>query len=279
MSVRSPRSRSLWPREHGAYVQLLVPVVTSLLATGVSWAAAAIAFGAGCAFLAAEPLRVVLGARGARIREVAGTRARTRLALLAAGAMTAGGIGLALAPGAALYLTLLLAPLAGFVIVAVRRGTVQTVPGECVAAITLAGAGAPVAVAGGMDARDALVIWFGWSLAYATTVIAVHHVIARHRRASSAVPARAAIIVALVSAVLAASVLAVPAMWFACPLAIVALIVFVWPPRATRLRAVGIAFLASSILSAVCAISASRATRSESGPPTARERTSGPAPS
>lgn len=72
MSVRSPRTRSLWPREHGAYIQLLVPLVTSLLATGLSWAAAAIAVGAGFAFLTSEPLRVVLGGRGPRMREATG---------------------------------------------------------------------------------------------------------------------------------------------------------------------------------------------------------------
>ncbi len=254
MPVQTPRARSLWPREHGAYVQLLVPLVTSLLATDLGWAGSAIAFGAGLAFLASEPLRVVLGARGARMQEVAGARARTRLALFGLPAVLVGATGLVLAPSAAWGFALALAPLVGFVIVASRRGTVETVLGESVAAFALAGAGGPVAIAGGMAAREALVIWLGWSLAYATTVIAVHHVIARHRRASSPVGVRSGMVVALYCVALAASITAFPSAWFATPLAIVALIVFVRPPRATRLRAVGIAFLASSIVSAVCVI-------------------------
>lgn len=143
MSARPSRVRSLWPREHGAYIQLAVPLVTSLLATNLSLAAVAIAIGAGFAFLASEPLRVVLGGRGPRMREAAGARARTRLALFAALAVTAGGTGLALAPAPAAWLALPLAPLGAFVIVASRRGNVQTVLGECIAAIALAGAGSP----------------------------------------------------------------------------------------------------------------------------------------
>ncbi len=190
MSAPSARVRSLWPREHGAYIQLLVPLITSLLATGLRWAAVAIAVGAGFAFLASEPLRVMLGGRGPRMREATAARARTRFATFAALALMAGGTGLALAPATVSWLALPLAPLVAFVIVASRRGNVQTVLGECVAAVALAGAGAPVAVAGGMNLRDALVVWSAWSLAYATTVIVVHHVIAHHRRASSLANAR-----------------------------------------------------------------------------------------
>ena len=225
---------------------------------GSSWAADAIALGAGFAFLASEPLRVVLGGRGARMRELDGPRARSRLAALATLAVIAGGTGLAFAPRAAIWLTVLLAPLIGFVMVASRRGTVQTGVGEIVAAVALAGAGAPVAVAGGMDLRDALVIWFGWSLAYAATVIAVHHMIARHRHARPPADARAGIVIVLLCAALTAWIAAFPSAWFAIPLEIAAVLVFIWVPRATRLRAVGMVFLASSIVAALCAITTVR---------------------
>ena len=258
MSAPSARVRSLWPREHGAYIQLLVPLITPLLATGLRWAAVAIAVGAGFAFLASEPLRVMLGGRGPRMREATAARARTRFATFAALALMAGGTGLALAPATASWLALPLAPLVAFVIVASRRGNVQTVLGECVAAVALAGAGAPVAVAGGMNLRDALVVWSAWSLAYATTVIVVHHVIAHHRRASSLANARSGISVVLLCGTLAAWITAFPLASFATPLAIAAVLVLIWVPRATRLRAIGIAFLASSVLAALCAITTLR---------------------
>lgn len=237
---------------------MLVPLVTSLLATGLSWAAAAIAVGAGFAFLASEPLRVVLGGRGPRMREATAARARTRFVMFAALALMAGGTGLALAPATASWLALPLAPLVAFVIVASRRGNVQTVLGECVAAVALAGAGAPVAVAGGMNLRDALVIWSAWSLAYAATVIVVHHVIAHHRRASSLASVRSGLAVVLLCGTLAASITAFPLASFATPLAIAAVLVLIWAPRAKRLRAIGIAFLASSVVAALCAITTLR---------------------
>jgi hypothetical protein len=248
----------MWPREHGAYIQLLVPLVTSLLATRPTWPGAMLALGAGLAFLASEPLRVVLGGRGPRLREVAGPRARSRLALLATLAVIAGGTGLALAPRPTFWLVVLLAPLIGFVMIASRRGTVQTVVGECVAAIALAGAGAPVAVAGGMRLRDALVIWSAWSLAYVATVMVVHHVIEHHRRASSPADARSGLAVVLLCGTLAAWIAAFPLASFATPLAIAAVLVLIWVPRATWLRAVGIAFLASSVVAALCAITTIR---------------------
>ncbi|HET7503266.1 MAG TPA: YwiC-like family protein [Kofleriaceae bacterium] len=72
MPPAGSRVRSLWPREHGAYVQLLAPLATAMVATRPTIAGAAIAAGACLAFLASEPLRVLLGARGARLQETAG---------------------------------------------------------------------------------------------------------------------------------------------------------------------------------------------------------------
>ncbi|MBL8623719.1 MAG: YwiC-like family protein [Myxococcales bacterium] len=267
MAARRPAARSLWPREHGAYVQLLVPLCTALIATGGSAASAAIAIGACLAFVASEPLRVVVGARGARLRETAGARARVRLALLGAAAMLVGGAGLALAPRSALWLSALVAVPLGFVLVAATRRAEGTVLGELAAAVGLAGAAAPVAVAGGMRALDALTIWGAWSMAYATTVIAVHHVIARHRRADRG-RARLGrwLGVALAGAGLAALIAIAPIAWFAAPLAAAAVVVLVVTPPATRLRAIGVAFLAISLVAALCAVTAARRVAPEPAP-------------
>jgi hypothetical protein len=260
MSAGAPRTRSLWPREHGAYVQLLVPLATALLATTPTLAGAAIALGAGLAFLASEPLRVVLGDRGPRRRELARARARSRLAQLAAGALIAGGAGLALAPTAALAFAGVLALPIGLVVVLSRRGAVHTVVGESVAAIGLAGASAPVAIAGGMSPADALVIWCAWSAGYATSVIAVHQVLARHRRAASRADVPPAIALGALCAVIAALGIHDPAAWLAIPLAALAALVVLRPPRATRLRAVGVGFLLSSVVAAACAVTTVRLT-------------------
>lgn len=259
MAARDLAARSLWPREHGAYVQLLVPLCTALIATGGSLASAAIALGACLAFLASEPLRVVVGARGPRLREALGPRARVRLALLGAAALLLGGVGLALAPPAALGLSALVAVPLGFVLVAATRRAEGTVLGELAAAIGLAGAAAPVAVAGGMRALDALTIWGAWSLAYATTVIAVHHVIARHRRGPTAASLGRWLGVALAAAGLAALIAIAPIAWFAAPLVAAAVAVLIVTPPATRLRAIGVAFLALSLVAAACAVASAAA--------------------
>ena len=253
MAVRSPRTRSLWPREHGAYVQLLVPLATALGATRPTLAGGLIALGAVLAFLASEPLRVVLGDRGPRMRAQAGARARVRLGWLVVVAVLAGGLGLGLAPVALPIAGLIAIPIA-IVVVLSRQGAVHTVVGESLAAVALAGAAAPVAVAGGLSPRGALVIWGAWSLGYATSVIAVHHVIARHQRASSLADVPRALALTLLCAAIAALGLHDPTAWFAIPLAALAAVVLARPPRATRLRALGIGFLVLSLAAAAFAI-------------------------
>jgi hypothetical protein len=251
MSRHPIAARSLWPREHGAYIQLGAPLVASLIATSPEGSAFAVALGAMLAFLASEPLRVLLGDRGPRMQVHAGPRARRRLALLGTIAVVAGGLGLAFGPRASLASTALIAPPIALLVIAARRRTLDTLGGELVAAVALCGAGVPVAVAGGMAIGDALVMWGAWSLAYVLTVIAVHHVIAHHRDASA--PSNARRWTVLVCAVLAALIAIDVTARFVVPLAGVALAVIVRPPPATRLRTIGFCLLAGSAVSAVCA--------------------------
>ncbi len=252
MSKRSVAARSLWPREHGAYIQLLLPLVTALIATQPGLAAISLASGAGLAFLASEPLRVLLGDRGPRMQELARRRARWRLVALGTSALIAGSLGLALGPRSSLWTSLLVAPPIGFLVNAARRRTLDTLGGELVAAVALCGAAAPVAVAGGMAIGDALVMWCAWSLAYVTTVIAAHHVIACHRGAKPLGYARRW--GALVGVALGTLIAFDSTAWFAAPLVGVALAVIALTPAATRLRTIGFTFLAGSAVSAVCAI-------------------------
>src|SRR5262249_5958355 len=55
---RSLMTRSLWPREHGAYAQLGAPLATALARQVPTVPAALLAAAACCAFLANEPLLV-----------------------------------------------------------------------------------------------------------------------------------------------------------------------------------------------------------------------------
>jgi hypothetical protein len=248
-----PRTRSLWPREHGAYAQLLVPLITALVATRPTLASASIALGACLAFLASEPLLVVIGGRGPRAREHAGARARWRVLLLGSPAAIAGVCGLVLAPAA--RVPAIVAGLIAIVVLgAAWKRRVQTVAGETLAATALAAAAMPVAVAGGIAIPNVLAIWAAWSIGYASTVVAVHHVLARHRRPAR--PADRAWAGGLVVLMLASVALArwQPAALIATPLIAVSAGLVVRPPRATRLRAVGTGFVIASLLAAVYAV-------------------------
>jgi hypothetical protein len=71
--------RSLWPREHGAYAQLGAPLLCALLVRAPTLPAILLASGAVFAFLANEPLLVLLGHRGRRMLATESGRARVRL--------------------------------------------------------------------------------------------------------------------------------------------------------------------------------------------------------
>ena len=72
--------------------------------------------------------------------------------------------------------------------------------------------------------------------------------------------------VALAGAALAALIAIAPIAWFAAPLVAAAVAVLIVTPPATRLRALGVAFLALSLVSAACAIAAARRGAPEPAP-------------
>lgn len=238
------KARSLWPREHGAYVQLGAPLGVAL-ALAPSLAGGLLAAGASAAFLAHEPLLVLLGRRGRRARVELEDRAELRLALSIAVASIAGLAGMGLAPDA-LAIAAWVGLAAGVVIGLSWLDEAHTLGGELAAAAALAGAAAPVGVAGGMPADLAFRLWAMWTLAFAATVVAVHVVIDSHKRRATG---RRWL---LWSCLLAASGagLVVGHMVAAAPLWAAAAAVVVARPRATRLRVVG------AILAIVAAASA-----------------------
>ena len=71
---------TLLPREHGAYGQLSLPLVTAFSVAGPSIAGLLVAVSAIAAFVAHEPASVLLGLRGARVRQELGRAATQWLA-------------------------------------------------------------------------------------------------------------------------------------------------------------------------------------------------------
>lgn len=219
--------------------------------TGAAWL---LALAAVSAFLANEPLLVVLGHRGKRLRDADGSRARVRLLSLGSVAAIAGSTGVVLGGRGVVAITACAAvPAIALLVLAYRRAQ-HSITGEVVAAVALPGLAAPIAVASGLPISHVVLVWAAWALGYVASVIAVHRVIALHRK----VPGlgdrllRVAFVIATVAAavVVDAASAAAPAL----PLLVLSTAIVLALPRATRLRAIGIALVAMSCLSVVLAI-------------------------
>jgi hypothetical protein len=88
------------PREHGAYSQMALPLVTSFVIAGVTVPAALTGLAVVLGFLAHEPLIVLLGRRGPRVRAELEGRAKTTLAVGSAAMIAVGLAALVQAPAA-----------------------------------------------------------------------------------------------------------------------------------------------------------------------------------
>jgi hypothetical protein len=246
--------RSLWPREHGAYFQLAIPIVAALAARVPVASSLAVAAAAWLAFLAHEPLLVMLGHRGARLRTAEGARARRYVAGLGGAAVSVGAIALALAPPAARWVAALaLVPAAAVIALAWRRRE-HTPVGELIAAVALTGAAAPVAVAAGAAPVAALAAWSGWALGFGASVIAVHRVMARHKRAASSIDRALAIGLPAVAVACFALAARSSSALIAAPLVASSAVLVIAPPSAARLRAIGVAIAVTAAVSCALAL-------------------------
>ena len=243
----------MWPREHGTYVQLLAPLLAAWLSRSPTLASVLLSIGVCVVFLGAEAALVAQGGRGKRRQRDDGERAARRARAFGLVAATAGAAGLLVAPRSALELAALVAVPATIAMVLAAKRSIHTLHGELIAAVTLAGAAAPVAAAAGMSRTDALLVWLGWSAGFATSVIAIRRVIALHRKRGSALLGlHLACFAAVGAAMLMDARIAI-----ALPLVVVAAVVSGLAPSAKRLMAVGIAFAITSTLSVAIAVATS----------------------
>ena len=238
----------MWPREHGAYAQLGAPLLTALAVAAPTTPAIALAIAACLAFLANEPLMIVLGHRGPRMHAASGPAARLRLGITAGGAAISAGVGLALAPPHALALAAFVAiPVLATIGLAWTK-SVHSVAGELVAAAALPGAAAPVAAASGVPWQTAALLWLAWSLGYAASVVAVHEILRRQRRVAPR------LLLAIAAAAVAVSAVWVRALWVAVPLVGLSAGLGVRPPSARRVRTIGVALVIASTASVAIAV-------------------------
>ncbi|GEJ55360.1 YwiC-like family protein [Anaeromyxobacter diazotrophicus] len=247
------RTRTLVPHEHGAYGQLLLPLVTALALGRPTAAALLLTYALVAAFVAHESLLVVLGQRGVRATAGDGARARRVLLLLGAQAAATGLAGLVLAPPLARAALALPAALAAVVSWLVAARKEKTLAGEVVVAAALSSGALAVGLAAGAPPAWAVGAWLTWLLAFTTATLAVQAVLVRARTKGARDPglAYAAAALALVGGAFAAVPLA--GLPRAAPVALAptaALSVAVCLARvsAKRLRELGWAIVASGVV-------------------------------
>lgn len=172
---------SFWPREHGAYVQLLGPLLGALLFVRPTLWSLALACAACAAFLAHEPLLLLLARRGARAQTQHSSSARLRLVLLA-GTSALLMIGAALSLGGSVVLALLVpGTLALATLSFVFAEREQTLLGQLLSAATLASFAVPVLVAAQLSFPRALMFAAGWMLVHAVATITARAYVYRKR--------------------------------------------------------------------------------------------------
>jgi hypothetical protein len=182
--ARGRRRVSLWPREHGAYVQLLGPVLCALWVGPINLKAVALAAAACAAFLAHEPLLVLLGRRGQRARSQSAA-ARWRVALLGAFVLA---VAIEFGTNSRLHAVAALVPflLSAIAALIVVRGRERSLSGQLISATTLASFSIPILVAEAHGLGPALRFAAGWSLVHATATLAARAYVHRRREGASA---------------------------------------------------------------------------------------------
>ena len=251
------------PREHGAYGQLLFPLVTSFAVAGLSITATIIGLIVVAGFLAHEPLLVLLGRRGVRAQR---DRRGAAIAALAAAAIVAIGctvLALVLAPRS-MWWSFLLPILPGACLaIAIALELEKRALGEVTAALTFSFAAVPMCLASGASTTTAISISIAFAAIFVTATLAVRVVILRVRGGGDPRAVRATRLTVLtLASVIGIALVAATARhtmpWPTIAAAAPGLIGAVWlalrPPSPARLRTVGWTLVATSATAAAVLI-------------------------
>lgn len=240
--------RSLLPREHGAWAQLGLPLVAAFASGRPSWAAMTFGIAAVCAFLAHEPVRVLLGHRGTKARRIDGARACLHALALGSISAIAGVTALVIAPPHARIVATLVLFACGIVAAIALRNWDRTTIGESVVAAALASASLPVAIASGVPAGEAMLAWCVWAFAFVLCTLAVRTLTSKseHERRILHV-----MVLALATAGVVVIFLGAPMAIIATPVILLVLSIVMVRPHNRQLRRVGWAIAASTTIMAI----------------------------
>lgn len=175
--------RPLFPKEHGAWAQLAIASGAVILVARAhppgfwAWLAALWA-----AFIAHEPLLLLLGQRGERARKEHRIRAWTWLLTLAGLALFLGWFGMKDAAHAARWTLLVPLGFAGLLLPGTLRDEEKSLAGEVLAALALGGAALPLSSRAGAGWTTAWQLAAGLMLAFVLATMLVRRFLAVLRK-------------------------------------------------------------------------------------------------
>jgi len=205
------------PREHGAYAELLFPIVSVFLGGSPTTATWLLAVGAIACFLANEPLLVLFGQRGTRIKRAESDRAKRALLVFLLLALGTGVAGLLLTTTVVQYAVGVPLLLGVALMMLAIQGLERSMVGEGLAAATLSSIAIPLGLSAGLDLTLTLAVALGVAAFYGSRVGLL---------------------------VLAA----------AAPVAVVVLVMAVLQPTARRLRLMGWSLVAANLCSLIAVV-------------------------
>ncbi len=225
------------------------PGVVAVLLSASAWAL----------FFAHEPLLVLLGRRGERLQVEQRPRAMVRLAALVLVGAVLGMTALVLASPTVRSAVVLPVILGAAFAATLALGQERSLVGEGLAALALAAASSPVAIAAGLTPGSAARAWCVWALGFGALLVPVRSIGARRREGSSLWMRVFPVLLAFATALallrtgfglghlLALAPLLAAAAWFA-----------IAPPPPRSLPRVGWTVLAAGLLTAVSLILVTR---------------------
>jgi YwiC-like protein len=195
-------------------------------------------------FLAHEPLLVLLGRRGERLRTEQRSRARVRLATLALAGAALGLAALVLAPPDVRAAVVLPVILGAAFAVTLAMGQERSLIGEALAAFALSAVSFPLGIAAGLTLGESARVWCVWALGFGALLIPVRSIGVRRRAGTSLVARLLPVLVAFAIAVDAVRVgtnqgFGLGHLVALAPLVLVAGWLAVWPPPPRNLPRVG----------------------------------------
>ncbi len=253
------------PREHGAYAELLFPIVSVVLGGAPTTSTWLLATGAIGAFLANEPLLVLAGQRGSRMQREESDRAKRALLVFGLVALGAGIAGLVLASRPVQYAVAAPLLLGVLLVMLAVQGLERSMFGEVLAAAALSSIAVPIGLSTGLGLTASLAVALIWLTTSLLGTAVVRLTIARTKgktdEDSRRVRFKRALLVLACLLVIAVGV-AAPygsrlGLWVlaaAVPVAVVVLLMAALQPTARRLRLMGWSLVAANLCSLIAVV-------------------------